>query len=106
MTAIHFDFTLMRYKDIIECEDSYEAEKLAAFLAKQKNDSSLIQTIKARDNEIIITLADKSAHCITLRDRISISKLVRIMRNILEGKGELYGSKFDGASIYIEYLLK
>jgi hypothetical protein len=96
----------MKYNDTIECEDSYEAEKLAAFLAKQKDDSSLIRAISARDNEIVITLTDNSSHCIVLKDGISISNLTRIMRDILGGKGELCRSSFEGAYTHIEYLLK
>ena len=106
MIAIRFESSLMKYKDIIECEDSYEAEKLAAFLTKQKDDSSLIRAIKVRDNELVITLSDKSSHCIVLRDRVSVSNLTRIMNKIIDGKGELYANRFEGALLHIEYLLE
>ena len=106
MIAIRFESSLMKYKDIIECEDSYEAEKLAAFLTKQKDDSSLIRAIKVRDNELVITLSDKSSHCIVVRDRVSASNLTRIMNKIIDGKGELYASRFERALLHIEYLLE
>jgi hypothetical protein len=106
MITIRLQSSLMEYKDIIECEDGYEAEKLSAFLTKQKDDSSLIRAIKVRDNELVITLADKSSHCIVLRDEVSASNLTKIMNEIINGKGELYSSRFEGARLHIEYRLE
>ena len=96
----------MRYNLIIECEDSYESEKLAAFLANQKENSNLIKSTKSRDNELIVTLIDKSSHCVVMKNRASVSNVTRIINRIIDGKAKLFVIKTEGSLLHVEYVLE
>ncbi len=55
--------------ETFECEDNYEAEKLAGLLAVQKDNSIYVSKIAGViKNEIIIMLKDRSSHSVTLKD--------------------------------------
>jgi predicted amidophosphoribosyltransferase len=57
--------------ETFECEDNYEAEKLAGLLAIQKDRSPYVSRIAGTfRNEIIIILKDKSSHSVTLVDDV------------------------------------
>ncbi len=103
---IHFEYRFMISKSTIECEDTYEAEKLAAFFVNQKDDSTLIKTATNWENELVLTLGDKSSHCIVLSNELSALKLKTIIYQILVGKAKLSQCKIEGSAIHIEYLLK
>ncbi len=96
----------MRYKSTIECDDTYEAEKLVAFFVNQKDDSTLIKTAKIWENELVITLGDKSSHCIVLSNELSALNLKTVIHQILEGKAKLLESRVEGSLLHIEYLLR
>jgi hypothetical protein len=96
----------MKYKSTIECEDTYEAEKLAAFFVNQKDESTLIKTAKNWENELVITLGDKSSHCIVLSNELSAVKLKTIIHQILDGKAKLLESRVEGSLLHIEYFLR
>jgi hypothetical protein len=93
-------------KSTIECDDTYEAEKLAAFFVNQKDESTLIKTAKNWENELIITLGDKSSHCIVLGNELSALRLKTIIHQILDGKAKLSECRIEGSVIHIEYFLK
>lgn len=53
-----------------ECDDIYEAEKLAGLVAVQEDNSTYIHSIaNVIENEIVIILKDRSCHSILLKDR-------------------------------------
>ena len=54
---------------LILCEDKYEAQKLSGFIFSNDEKESLISEIlNVVDNEIVISLKDKSAHSVLLKD--------------------------------------
>jgi hypothetical protein len=73
--------------ETFECEDNYEAEKLAGLLAIQKDNSTYVSRIAGIfRNEIIIMLKDKSSHSVTLRDEKNVLKLKSLVNDIVTGK--------------------
>jgi hypothetical protein len=93
-------------KSTIECDDAYEAEKLAAFFLNQKDNSTLIKTAKNWKNELVLTLGDKSSHCIVLSNELSALKLKTIIYQILDGNAKLSECRIEGSVVHIEYFLK
>ena len=79
-----------------ECEDKYEAEKLAGFLATQKDNGTFLYGIAAIvQNEVVIILKDKSAHSIMMKDRDTAVRLKSFIENVLMQKKRISVSNFD-----------
>jgi hypothetical protein len=73
--------------ETIECEDEYEAEKLAGLLATQKDRSTYVSRIAGTvGNEIIIMLKDKSSHSVTLRDEKNVMSLKSLVEDVVAGR--------------------
>jgi hypothetical protein len=73
--------------ETFECEDSYEAKKLAGLLAVQKDNSIYVSRIAgAVKNEIIIMLKDKSSHSVTLKDDKNVWRLKSLVEDVVAGK--------------------
>ncbi|MGA9166389.1 MAG: hypothetical protein WB053_03325 [Nitrososphaeraceae archaeon] len=73
--------------ETFECEDSYEAKKLAGLLATQKDNSIYVLRIAgAVKNEIIIMLKDKSSHSVTLKDDKNVWRLKSLVEDVVAGK--------------------
>jgi hypothetical protein len=79
-----------------ECDDRYEAEKLAGFLAIQKDDfTSLRGVANVIDNEIVIILKDSSSHSVLLKDNNTAIRLRRLIEDIVQGIITICGSSFE-----------
>jgi hypothetical protein len=73
--------------ETFECEDNYEAQKLAGLLAVQKDNSIYVSKIAgAIKNEIIITLKDKSSHSVTLKDEKNLWRLKLLVEDVIAGR--------------------
>lgn len=60
----------------IECYDKYEVEKLVGFLTMDKNDFVFLERVTmVSQNEIVLTLRDKSSHSVILRNYQSALRL-------------------------------
>ena len=79
-----------------ECEDKYEAEKLAGFLALQKDNGTFLHGIAAIvQNEVVIILKDKSSHSVTMKDRSTAIRLKSFIEDVLVQKKRISGSNFQ-----------
>jgi hypothetical protein len=81
-----------------ECEDRYEAEKLAGLLSLQKDDTVYVDGIAAVvGNEIVIKLKDKSSHAVVLKNKESLDRLRLLLLDVLKGKIRIRSSDFSGS---------
>jgi hypothetical protein len=79
-----------------ECYDKYEAEKLAGFLATQKDNGTFLYGIAAIvQNEVVIILKDKSAHSIIMKDCDTAVRLKSFIEDVLMQKKRISVSNFD-----------
>jgi len=79
-----------------ECEDKYEAEKLAGFLALQEDSGTFLHGIAAIvQNEVVIILKDKSSHSVTMKDRSTAIRLKSFIEDVLVQKKRISGSNFE-----------
>ena len=70
---------------LILCEDKYEAQKLSGFIFSNDEKESLISEIlNVVDNEIVMSLKDKSAHSVLLKDDQQVEVFVDFIQSILE----------------------
>ena len=72
---------------LILCEDKYEAQKLSGFIFSNDEKESLISEIlNVVDNEIVMSLKDKSAHSVLLKDDHQVEAFVDFIQSIIENE--------------------
>lgn len=79
-----------------QCEDNYEAAKLASLIADQNDNTTMIAGVAAVvDNEIVMILKDKSSHSVLLKDNSTALRLKYMIEEIVKGKKSVIESKFE-----------
>ena len=75
----------MKKIEKFECDDKYEAEKLAGLLntLQTYNSTSINGVAAIFNNEIVITLSDKSNHSVTLRYENDAIRLKSFIESII-----------------------
>ena len=78
-----------------ECEDRYEAEKLAGLTGLQKDLCTYIRDIlDVIENEVVVVLKDRTSHCILMKDDNNAERLNRLLSDVLQGKKTVYQSSY------------
>ncbi len=81
-----------------QCEDHYEAEKLASLMSMQKDDTAWLSGVEAAvDNEIVIQLKDRSSHAVLLKDEQTVLMLKTFVKELVEGKMKIQSSECLGS---------
>jgi hypothetical protein len=81
-----------------QCDDRYEAEKLASLVSVQKDDTAYVDGVAAViGSEIVIKLKDKSSHAVLLKDKENVDRLQSLLLNVLNGKIKILSSNFSGS---------
>lgn len=72
-------------KKKIVCEDNYEARKLASLIyVKDNNETFITGILEIIENELIISLKDKSAHSILLKDKSEAELFADFIQTVIE----------------------
>ena len=78
----------------ITCDDKYEAQKLASLIfikdGKETYITSILNVIK---NEVVISLKDKSAHSIMLKDNSNVEKFADFIQSVVDKEHKLISTK-------------
>jgi hypothetical protein len=78
-----------------ECDDKYEAEKLAWLLGMQEDNVNFMQGVAAVvENEIVVNLKDRSSHSILMKDQASANRLKVLIEDILLRKKTIHEINF------------
>jgi hypothetical protein len=81
-----------------ECDDRYEAKKLASLMSVQKDNTVWVSGVEAMvDNEIVIQLKDRSSHAVLLRDEETVARLSSFMTDLVRGKIKIHSSECIGS---------
>lgn len=81
-----------------QCDDRYEAEKLASLVSVQKDDTVYVDGVAAViGNEIVIKLKDKSSHAVLLKDRENVDRLKSLLLDVVNGKSKIRSSDSSGS---------
>lgn len=81
-----------------QCDDRYEAEKLASLVSVQKDDTVYVDGVAAVvGNEIVIKLKDKSSHAVLLKDRENVDRLQSLLLDVVKGKIKILSSDSSGS---------
>jgi hypothetical protein len=81
-----------------ECDDHYEAEKLASLMSVQKDNTVWVLGVEtAVGNEIVIQLKDRSSHAVLLKDEETVARLKSFMTDLMRGKIKIQSSECLGS---------
>jgi len=81
-----------------QCDDRYEAEKLASLVSMQRDDTVYVEGVAAAiDNEIVIKLKDKSSPAVLLKDKENVARLESLILDVVRGKIKILSSDFSGS---------
>ena len=86
----------------IVADSKYEAQKLASLIfVKEGNETFITEIIDVFETEIVISIKDKSAHSIVLKDKEQVVKFTDFMQSIIEKKETIIGTSTNEESVEI-----
>jgi len=89
-------------KIIVTCQDKYEAQKLASLIfIKDGKETFIVEILDVIDNEIIISLKDKSAHSVLLQDSKQVNIFTDFIQSIIEKKQNIIDTQTNGNDVEI-----
>jgi hypothetical protein len=78
-----------------ECDDPYEAEKLASLISVQKDNTVWVSGVVAVvGNEIVLQLKDWSSHAVMVKDKETVDRLKSFVIDVIKGKIRIHSSDF------------
>jgi len=79
-------------KTKINCQDKYEAEKLASLIyVKEGNETFITEILDVFDNEVVFSIKDKSAHSILLKDKKEVEIFTDFIQSVVEKEQNIIG---------------
>ena len=89
-------------KTDIVCDDEYEAQKLMSLIfIKEDKETYISGILNIVKNEIIISLKDKSAHSILLKDEENVEKFADFIQSVFDQEHDLVSTKMNKSIIEI-----
>ena len=89
-------------KTDIVCDDEYEAQKLMSLIfIKEDKETYISGILNIIKNEIIISLKDKSAHSILLKDQKNVEKFADFIQSVFDQEHDLISTKMNKSTIEI-----
>ena len=83
-----------KMKKRISCQDKYEAQKLASLIyIKENNEIFITGILEIVENELVISLKDKSAHSILLKDESEAESFADFIQSIIENTNRVVDIK-------------
>ena len=71
----------------IICQDKYEAQKLVSLIfVKESMETYITEILNVIENEIIVSVKDKSAHSVILKDNNQVINFADFIQSVLEKK--------------------
>ena len=80
----------------IICDDEYEAQKLMSLIfIKEDKETYVTGILNIIKNEMVISLKDKSAHSILLKDEENVEKFADFIQSVIDKEHNLDVNKND-----------
>ena len=74
----------------IFCQDKYQAQKLAGLIfVKESMETCVTEILNVIENEIVLSVKDKSAHSVILKDDNQVMNFVDYMQSVVEKKHKI-----------------
>ena len=89
-------------KTQVSCQDKYEAQKLSGLLFTEDNkDTYITQILNIVDNEVVVSLKDKSAHSILFKSIQDVEAFADFLQSVIEKKHRIIETKTTNEEIEI-----
>ena len=86
----------------IICQDKYEAQKLANLIfVNDTKESYVTEILNVVDNEIVLSIKDKSAHSVILVDNDQVLLFTDFIQSVIEKKQKIIQTKIAENSVEI-----
>ena len=87
----------------INCEDKYEAQKLASLIfIKDSNETFVTRILNIVENEVVIELKDKSAHSVLLKNNLQVEKFADFIQSVVEKDQKIVSTRVFDDDVDIE----
>ena len=74
----------------IFCQDKYESQKLAGLIfVKESMETCITEILNVIENEIVLSVKDKSAHSVVLKDNNQVVNFVDFIQSVIEKKHKI-----------------
>ena len=78
----------------IVCDSKYEAQKFASLIfIKDGKETYITSILNVIENELVISLKDKSAHSIVLKDKVNVEKFADFIQSVIDKEHKLVSTK-------------
>jgi len=78
----------------ITCDNKYEAQKFASLIfIKDGKETYITSILNVIENELVISLKDKSAHSIVLKDKENVEKFADFIQSVIDKEHKLVSTK-------------
>ena len=72
------------------CQDKYEAQKLASLIfIKEEKETYITEILDVIENEVILSVKDKSAHSVIFKDNNQVSIFTDFIQSVLEKRQKI-----------------
>ena len=86
----------------IHCRDKYEAQKLANLIfVNDTKETYIAEILNVVENEIILSIKDKSAHSVILKDNNQALLFTDFIQSVIEKKHKITDTKIVENSVEI-----
>ena len=86
----------------IICQDKYEAQKLANLIfVNDTKETYVTEILNVVENEIILSIKDKSAHSVILKDNEQVLLFTDFIQSIIEKKQKITHTQLTANSVEI-----
>ena len=86
----------------IHCRDKYESQKLASLIfVNETKETYITEILNVVENEIILSIKDKSAHSVILKDNNQVMLFTDFIQSIIEKKHKITGTKIIENSVEV-----
>jgi len=86
----------------IHCRDKYEAQKLDSLIfVNETKETYIAEILNVVENEIVISIKDKSAHSVILKDNNQALLFTDFIQSVIEKKHKITDTKIVENSVEI-----
>jgi len=86
----------------VTCQDKNEAVKLASLIfIKDGMETFIYSVVNVYENEIVISLKDKSVHSIVLKDAKQVEIFTDFIQSVVEKESQITDTKAAGDTVEI-----
>jgi len=87
----------------ILCQDKYEAQKLGGLIfVKESKETYITEILNVIENEVILSVKDKSAHSIILKDSNQVVNFADFIQSVIEKKDKITDTRITDNVIEIK----